>query len=247
MTSATGYRECVYSTYGQGKMRDWLIRDEAGYRRWATACLARIRDWLPAQKSAVCLDIGCGPGNMLYALRMAGYGNIRGVDRSPDWMETARKICPAVECGDVRDYLNRYAGQFDVITAFDLVEHFRKDELLDLLRLVAQALKPGGTLILQTPNAESPWGSMHRYHDLTHELSFDPHSLAHVLGLVGFGGFEARESGPVVRGVLGALRMAAWKAIWALLMFWNLVETGSPGSGIYTRIFVARAIKKDAA
>ena len=240
---ATDYRQYIYASYGSEKMHDWLSREEAGYKRWATACLHRMRGWLPARKDAECLDIGCGPGNMLYTLRLDGYQHVRGVDRSPQWMDVAHKICPNVDCDDVRTYLERYPNSFDLITAFDLVEHFRKDELLDLLGLAARALKPGGTLILQTPNAESPWGTMHRYHDLTHELSFDPHSLGHVLGLAGLSGFEARECGPVVRGGASFLRFLLWKTIWTLLAAWNLAEVGHIGSGVYTRVFLAKAIK----
>lgn len=237
------YRRRIYASYGTRKMPGWVHQSERGYRRWAEACLARIRNWLPTDQHAACLDLGCGPGNLLYALRLDGYENTRGVDHSPEWIGVAGRICPRVECADVRAYLERHANQFDLITAFDLIEHFRKDELLALLGLIEQALRPGGVLILQTPNAESPWGLMHRYHDLTHELSFDPHSLAHVLALAGFSGFEARECGPVVRGPASLARGVLWKTFWVFLALWNLAETGSLGSGVYTRVFLAKAEK----
>jgi hypothetical protein len=99
------------------------------------------------------------------------------------------------------------------------------------------------TSFLQTPNAESPWGNMHRYHDLTHEIAFDPACLAHVLRVEGFTQFEAREVGPVAHRLVSGARLALWRLIHAGLGFWNLIETGDPGSGVFTRVFVASAVK----
>jgi SAM-dependent methyltransferase len=243
MKSSHAYRERIYARYTSEKMPAVLSYSEADYHRWAKACQTRIKRWLPKDKDAVCLDLGCGPGNVLYLLRLEGYQNVRGVDISREQVEVARQICPNVEQADVRDYLRQFRAHFDLITAFDLIEHFHKDELCNLLDAICYALKPGGILVIQTPNAESPWGLMHRYHDFTHELAFDPHSLEHVLGIAGFTDFEISECGPHVHGVRSLIRLFLWKAIWAALALWNLAEMGHLGSGVYTRIFVAKAEK----
>ena len=99
-------------------------------------------------------------------------------------------------------------------------------------------------MILQTPNAESPWGIMHRYHDFTHELAFDPHSLKKLLELCGSAKIEPRQAGPVIHGILSLGRFLLWKVVWSLLALWNLAETGSIGSGIYTRVFLISGIKR---
>jgi hypothetical protein len=96
---------------------------------------------------------------------------------------------------------------------------------------------------VQTPNAESPWGLTHRYNDITHELGFNPESLRHVLAVVGFDRFEARESGPQLTGAVSAVRWLLWRVLWVALAAWNLIETGNVASGVYTRVFVARAMK----
>jgi SAM-dependent methyltransferase len=224
-------------------MPSWATHTDRDYQRWAHACRARLKGWLPRDKNAVCLDLGCGPGNALYLLRLEGYQNIAGVDLGSQQVALARRVCPNVEQAEALDYLGRRRRNFDLITAFDLIEHFRKDELLDVLTAIRSALKPSGILIIQTPNAESPWGLMHRYHDFTHEVGFDPHSLKHILGISGFMGFEAKECGPYVHGLMSFGRALLWKAIWAGLAVWNLAETGSIGSGIYTRVFIAKVEK----
>jgi len=241
-TNGISYRDRIYSTYPD-KHVGWRDTTARIYPRWSRVAAAHIRGWLPADKGAACLDLGCGPGNVLFMLRELGYSNTAGVDLSEEWMPIARDICPNVTQADAREYLRSHRHKFDLITAYDVVEHFRKDELFDFLDLIYEALRPGGSVILQTPNAESPWGCMHRYHDLTHELAFDPHSLGHCLSLCGFKDFEARECGPHIHGILSLIRKAGWFAIRMGLTLWNLVEAGTCGSNIYTRVFVARAVR----
>jgi SAM-dependent methyltransferase len=240
--SGVGYRDRIYTQYPDVHA-GWRDANALVYRLWAKGAVVHVRGWLPRDKGAVCLDLGCGPGNVLYMLRELGYSNTTGVDLSEAWMSVAREICPNVTQGDAREYLRSHPSEFDLITAFDLIEHLHKDEVLDFLDLVYQALRPGGSIILQTPNAESPWGCMIRYGDLTHELAFDPQSLGLCCSLCGLEQFQAREVGPYVHGIRSLVRKAIWSTIRTCLAVWNLAETGSRGSNVYTRVFLARAIR----
>jgi hypothetical protein len=113
------------------------------------------------------------------------------------------------------------------------------------LDLCHEALRPGGRLILQTPNADTPWGTHLRYGDFTHEVCFQQNSLKYLLQLCGFSGIEHREMGPVPWGysLASSLRHLAWRTIRLGLQLYNLAETGSPGSGTFTRVFLISAIK----
>lgn len=239
---ATTYRDRIYRRYPE-KHVPWKGATGPVYREWARGATAHLRDWLPQDRSSACLDLGCGPGNVLYMLRELGYANTTGVDVCEDWLPVAGQFCSNVTREDARDFLRAHVQKFDLITVFDVIEHLKKDEMLDFLDLAYESLRPGGSLILQTPNAESPWGTMHRYHDLTHELAFDPHSLQHCCELCGFKQFEAREVGPYVHGVKSFVRKLIWLAIRTGLLLWNLAETGSRGSDVYTRIFLARVVR----
>ena len=96
---------------------------------------------------------------------------------------------------------------------------------------------------MQTPNAESPFGFKVRYGDLTHEVAFDSAVLAHLLSVTGFVNTEARECGPYVRGIKSLVRAALWSLIRQGIVICNLVETGTPGSGVLTRVFEMKAEK----
>ena len=79
---------------------------------------------------------------------------------------------------------------------------------------------------------------MHRYHDITHEIAYNPNSLKRILTVCGFDKIEYRQAEPVVHGALSLGRYLIWRAIWLVLALWNLAEMGSKGSGIYTRVFL---------
>jgi SAM-dependent methyltransferase len=134
-------------------------------------------------------------------------------------------------------------GHFGLITAFDFLEHFPKAEILPLLTLIAEALRGGARVIFQTPNGESPWVGTVGYGDFTHEWFFTPGSLAQLLKKAGLTAFIARECGPQVHGVKSFARLLFWQILKTVMLFWNLVETGMAGSGIFTRVFLATAVK----
>lgn len=238
-------RERVYSTYVSN------FKDPTGarltaevYDADARSIASRLTGWLPARRDAAILDVGCGPGNVLYYLEREGYTNLTGVDLSEEQIAQANAMVrtATLVAGDMNLLLETEA-QYDLIIGLDIIEHFTRQEAFGLVERFARALKPGGRLILQTPNAESPWASNYRYSDLTHETMFSPRSLDYLLRTQGFVDFEVRESGPYVHGLKSAVRWGLWEAIRAGLKVWNLAETGSTGSGCYTRVMMATAVK----
>jgi hypothetical protein len=112
------------------------------------------------------------------------------------------------------------------------------------LDLCYKALRLGGRLILQTPNAESLWGNTIRYVDLTHEICFTPGNLLRLMIICGFRDLKARETGPVPWGHSAAstVRYFVWQGFRLVLKLWNLAE-GHPGSGVFTRVFLASGVK----
>jgi 2-polyprenyl-3-methyl-5-hydroxy-6-metoxy-1,4-benzoquinol methylase len=238
------YREIIYARYTSQYMTEYLVFDQSRYDREAVSLQKRLEKWLPADKTANILDVACGAGQFLYFLNKKGYINVAGVDVSPEQVEISRKVCSNVVLTDALVYLTEHKNTFDLITGFDVIEHFQKSELFPMLDALHGALKPGGRLILQTPNAESPWGMKVRYGDLTHELAFEPTVLKRTLAAAGFDFYEARECGPYAHGFISFVRCCVWQTFRQFLKLWNLAEVGNAGSGIYTRVFVAKADKR---
>ena len=243
--SVEDYRVRIYQNYATGFQDATLEFDQDAARHWARPYRHYLRGWLPVAKNSAILEVACGNGKLLYYLQQSGYEQLSGVDISPQQVEIARQVLPNVHHGDALAFLRKHPGAFALILGLDIVEHFTKPEVLQFLDACYAALKPGGRLVLQTPNAESPWGSVHRYNDFTHEVGFNPNALTRLLGLCGFVDCEARELGPVPLGhsIKSTGRWVIWQSIRAALKLWNLAETGASGSGVFTRVFLIGAIR----
>jgi hypothetical protein len=94
------------------------------------------------------------------------------------------------------------------------------------------------------PNALSPFGTVTRYWDFTHEWAFTPNNFRQLAPLAGFSGdVEFRECGPVPHGVVSGTRWLLWQAIRALIKFYLLVEVADTKEGVYTMDMMVRLRK----
>lgn len=239
------YRARIYEHYATQFQDAPEVFDKVAALRWGRAYKHYFFGWLPEDKNAHIVDLACGGGKLLHFFKCNGYGNIEGVDISPEQVKLARQVTPNVHEANVLDWLENNPGRFDLITGLDIVEHFHKPEVLRFLDACFGALKPGGRLVLQTPNTYSPFGMECRYGDFTHEVGFNANSLSHLLLLSGFDGIEARETGPVPWGYSwrSTVRYVVWQCIRFLIKIWNIAETGDSGSNIFTRNFLISGSK----
>ena len=97
------------------------------------------------------LELGCGngEGSRIIAPVAARY---TGVDYKPHWKDADYSLPRGARFveGDVADLPGKWTGRYDIVVAFELIEH-----LSDPARFAAEAkrvLKPGGTLLISTPN-----------------------------------------------------------------------------------------------
>lgn len=242
----TKYRDRIYEKYSSIFQDKGPVFDAVAARRWGKGYDWYFRNWLPADKDAHIVDLACGAGSLLHFFRERGYSNVAGVDISPEQVALSRQVTGEVTQDHVLHFLQTHEGKFDLITALDLVEHFHKEEVLSFLDGCYAALRPGGRLILQTPNAETPWAASVRYGDFTHEVCFQSNSLCRLMSLAGFDNVAGREQGPVPKGYSTAstLRYILWRLNRLTLKFYNVVETGAFGSGIFTRVFLMSGMKQ---
>ena len=147
----------------------------------------RARGWVKRLgASGVALEIGCGDGWMLRALREHGWrvlGNERSVE-SGVFAHSVNKLPLFV--GDL-DAL-RPVPSFDAIILFQVLEHL-PDPLSTLLRC-SRLLKPGGHVIVAVPNFSSwqarVFGRAWFHLDVPRHLyHFSPRSLSYALNRAG--------------------------------------------------------------
>jgi 2-polyprenyl-3-methyl-5-hydroxy-6-metoxy-1,4-benzoquinol methylase len=155
---------------------------EAHAHAMALAVTELLRDDLPADRSARILDLGCGYGFALRALRSLGFSALQGMESSQQQAERARAAGFTVDVADdSAAWLRTREARFDCVLLLDVLEHVPVAAQIDLLRAIHLALAPGGRLIVTTPNANAILAARWRYNDHTHHASFTEHSLYYVL------------------------------------------------------------------
>jgi 2-polyprenyl-3-methyl-5-hydroxy-6-metoxy-1,4-benzoquinol methylase len=98
------------------------------------------------------LDAGCGYGYLVHALRRQGFEAF-GLDISEKAVRVAReRFGDYFYHSDIQTFADNQTRQYDMIVAFELIEHLA-DPLISLNRLL-RLLAPGGSLLLTTPNRD---------------------------------------------------------------------------------------------
>jgi 2-polyprenyl-3-methyl-5-hydroxy-6-metoxy-1,4-benzoquinol methylase len=142
---APGYYDDVYA---QGKGVQWF---------WHHYRFAAVTELLPPSGERI-LDMGCGPGTFLghYA---PGYREAIGIDLAAPQIEVAQQRYGSARRQFHASDVTAFEGEarFDAIVSIEVIEHLPPAETQPFLRTLLRLLKPGGTLVLTTPNYRSLW------------------------------------------------------------------------------------------
>lgn len=103
---------------------------------------------IPLPRRARICDLGCGTGWLSQDLTK--FGDVTGVDLSPDGIELAKqqRRGPHFEVQDILVW--RPNMQFDLVVSSEVLEHVPDHRAY--IKTIEAILKPGGYLIITTPN-----------------------------------------------------------------------------------------------
>jgi len=206
-----------------------------------------IGRYLPADPQAVIIDIGCGSGQFVAALRRHGYRAVRGIDTSADQIALAARL--GIEGIELREGLEFLAqlpdASVDCFWLFDVMEHLTRYELLTWLQAMLRALKPGGRIVGHVPNSAGLLGAQIAFGDVTHETFLNETSCRQLFNAVGFEGIRVDEDPPLPHGFKSACRALLWSAIGLIAKSVMLIERGYVG-GVWTACMYVVAFKPSA-
>ena len=238
------YRQRIYNQYVASRSKASAMELSKELTLRASYFLAIIKRYFPSDKEIAITDLGCGYGGLVYYARQQGYRNVIGVDGSKEQVDAARDLnIHQIQQSDLFAFLQgipRHSQDF--VVSLDVIEHFTKNELIELVDHVFSALKEGGRWLIHAPNAESPFFGRILYGDFSHELAFTQHSIAQLLHASGFRSVESFEDMPAVHGIVSGIRLLFWKLIRECLRFYLRIEIGH-GNSIVSQNFYTVAIK----
>jgi SAM-dependent methyltransferase len=143
------------------------------------------------------LDLGCGRGEWLELLGdhdLPAYG----IDTNDRFVDENRERGLDVRHEDALAHLRELPeSSVAAVTAFHLIEHIEVEALLDLVGNALRVLRPGGLLILETPNPTNLEVGASTFHiDPTHRKPVHPLWLEFLLTTRGFVDVELRYLNP---------------------------------------------------
>ena len=132
------------------------------------------------------LDIGCGPGFLLYEANRLG-ANVMGLELSKTFVSFGRNELGLDIHQGILEQANLPQEKFDIIICNDLIEHLSDPSVF--FAHVRQLLVPGGILHILTPNyygtkeCGDKWPGF--YKDFEHIFYFNSSSLSYALEHLG--------------------------------------------------------------
>lgn len=157
------------------------------YKRYFQFFRYNYKKYLPQNKNAKIVDMGCGIGETVNSLKQLGYTDVVGIDFDSENVKFCVNQGLHVEQGDIYSYFKGKEKQFDVVILNDIIEHIEKKNVVSVLKDVRHSLNRGGVLLIKTVNAANPFlASASRYMDFTHEIIYDEFSIRNVLLIAGF-------------------------------------------------------------
>jgi O-antigen chain-terminating methyltransferase len=148
------------------------------------------------------LDIGCGRGEFLEAMREAGVP-ARGIDLSLESVAICRHKGLEAEPADLFAYLAGIPeASLDGIFCSQVIEHLPAERLPEMIKLCSSRLQRNGVMAIETPNPEClAIFATHFYLDPTHTRPVPQALLAFYLEEFGVGNIEVHRLSPAVESI----------------------------------------------
>ena len=150
----SGFKSQYFDTLYNLESLHWWFRARNKLIIWA------FKKFSPDFKTF--MEIGCGTGYVLSAIAKAfPKAEIHGSELFEEGLHFAALRIENANLIQLNATNMKFVEEFDVVGAFDVIEHINEDELV--LAGMFDALKPGGYMMLTVPQHPFLWSSADKY------------------------------------------------------------------------------------
>lgn len=144
------------------------------------------------------LDIGFGRGEFLELLRDLGV-DAMGIEADPVLVEAARTRGLRAEVGRAVEYLRELDDEgLGGLVMIQVIEHLSPQHVIDVVRIAAEKVRPGGRVVVETVNPTSLYTFAHAFWvDPDHVRPVHPTFLGFMFTEAGFASVERVDRSPV--------------------------------------------------
>ena len=129
------------------------------------------------------LEIGFGNGSFLAWAKGEG-ADVAGIEINAEMREAARRH--GFETFDVSlAGLAARGARYDLVVAFDVLEHWDTSELVENFRAIRALLVDGGLFLSRFPNGQSPFGRVFQHGDFSHRSTLSTYKIEYLAGVTG--------------------------------------------------------------
>lgn len=159
-----------------------------------------------ALRGARVLEIGFGNGGFLAWAKGEG-ADVAGIELNADMREAARRNGYVAFDASLSELAAKESG-YDLVVAFDVIEHWDTGELVENFRLVRNLLADGGLFMSRFPNGQSPFGRVFQHGDFSHRSTLSTYKIEYLAAVTGLDIVHIANPCrvPTRAGVLGSVR-----------------------------------------
>ena len=206
--------------------------------------------WLPRDRSAAILDLGCGDGRVLRFLSAKGYLDVHGVNRDPVALASISPLAGVtLECTEVSlEYLRQQRGKFKLIVLKQMIYYVDRSEIMAFMLALKGALADDGVIVVEFFNAALLSSRLTELKDPFIRTAYTEHSMRRLFTAAGLHvlhiGGERRENKKFRSRVYAALRSCWILLLKAIYILERGIDNELPE--IYTKSIIAVATNRPA-
>jgi len=176
----------------EGAFYSYIYGEELAHPEWNRRMLEFYVEHFADSQHV--LDVGCGQGQFIELMGAQGI-KASGIDSDVQMVTVCQEKGLDVVNADLFDYLREQKEQFDGLFSSNVIEHLTIQDALRFFEMAFAALRPGGVLLVATPNPESLIVHLHEFwRDATHVRLYSRSLLEFLLFWAGFRDIQSGEN-----------------------------------------------------